>query len=87
MRYEDRRELAVKAVNRLIADATAGRVVFFGQNKELAEAIAACIRETASPQLQTLKSLIIRGLCSSISRLALLHFTYERLIFRVVCNV
>jgi hypothetical protein len=54
MRYEDRRELAVKAVNRLIADVEAKRLL---ENKELAEVIAACIRETASPQL---KSLIIR---------------------------
>jgi len=40
MRYEDRRELAVKAVNRLIADVEAKRLL---QNKELAEVIAACI--------------------------------------------
>ena len=55
MRYEDRRELAVKAVNRLIADVEAKRLL---QNKELAEVIAACIRETASDQLQALKWLL-----------------------------
>jgi hypothetical protein len=52
-----RRELAVKAVNRLIADVEAKRLL---ENKELAELIAACVRETALDQLQTLKSLIIR---------------------------
>jgi len=55
MRYEGRRELAVKAVNRLIADVEAKRLL---QNKELAEVIAACIRETASDQLQALKWLL-----------------------------
>jgi len=37
---EERRELAVKPVNRLIADAEAKRLL---ENKELAETIAACI--------------------------------------------
>ena len=46
---------AVKAVNRLIADVEAKRLL---ENKELAEVIAACIRETASDQLQTLKWLL-----------------------------
>ena len=63
---EERRELAVKAVNRIIADAeeTASfrRYVVpdarLRENKELAEIIAVCIRETALPQLQTLKRLL-----------------------------
>jgi hypothetical protein len=55
MRYEDRRELAVKAVNRRIADVEAKRLL---ENKELAETIAVCIRESALPQLQTLKWLL-----------------------------
>ena len=63
---EERRELAVKAVNRLIADAeeTASfrRYVVpdarLQENKELAETIAVCIRETALPQLQSLKQLV-----------------------------
>ena len=52
---EERRAIAVKAVNRLIADAEAKRLL---GNKELAETIAVCIRETALPQLQTLKWLL-----------------------------
>ena len=63
---EGRREVAVKAVNRLIADAeeTASfrRYVVpdarIHENKELAEIIAVCIRETALPQLQSLKRLL-----------------------------
>jgi hypothetical protein len=63
---EERREVAVKAVNRLIADAeeTASfrRYVVpdarMRENKELAEIIAVCIRETALPQLQSLKRLL-----------------------------
>lgn len=39
---EERRELAVKAVKRLIADAEAKRLL---ENQEVAETIAACIRE------------------------------------------
>jgi hypothetical protein len=56
---EEKRELAVKAVNRLIADAEESasfrRYVVpdarLRENKELAEIIAVCIRETALPQL------------------------------------
>src|SRR6266478_2579404 len=63
---EERRELAVKAVNRLIADAEESasfrRYVVpderLRENKELAEIIAVCIRETALPQLQTLQRLL-----------------------------
>ena len=63
---EERRGLAVKAVNRLIADAeettSFRRYVVpdarLRENKELAETIAVCIRETALRQLQTLKRLL-----------------------------
>jgi hypothetical protein len=63
---EEKRELAVKAVNRLIADAEESasfrRFVIpdarLRENKELAETIAVCIRESALPQLQTLKWLL-----------------------------
>jgi len=63
---EERRELAVKAVNRLIADAEESasfrRYVVpderLRENKELAEIIAVCIRETALSQLQTLQRLV-----------------------------
>ena len=59
---EERRELALKAVNRLIADAEESasfrRYVVpdarLCENKELAEIIAVRIRETALPQLRTL---------------------------------
>ncbi len=52
---EQRRELAVKAVNRLIADSEAKRLL---ENKELAETIAACIREADERQLRSLKWLL-----------------------------
>ena len=52
---EERRAIAVKAVNRLIADAEAKRLP---ENKELAETIAGCIGESGSRQLQTLKWLL-----------------------------
>ena len=52
---EERRAIAVKAVNRLIADAEAKRLP---ENKELAETIAVCIGESGSRQLQTLKWLL-----------------------------
>ena len=52
---EERRELAVKAVNRLIADAEAKRLL---ENKELAETIAACIREAGERHLRALKWLL-----------------------------
>ena len=63
---EERRDLAVKAVNRLIADAEESasfrRYVVpdarLRENKELAEFIAVCIRETALPRLQALKRLL-----------------------------
>jgi hypothetical protein len=63
---EARHELAVKAVNRVIADAEESasfrRYVVpdarLRENKELAEIIAVCIRETALPQLQILKRLL-----------------------------
>jgi hypothetical protein len=52
---EERRELALKAVNRLIADAEAKRLL---ENKELAETIAACIGEAGEPRLRSLKWLL-----------------------------
>jgi hypothetical protein len=52
---KERRELAIKAVNRLIADAEAKRVL---ENKELTEIIEACIREAGERHLRTLKWLL-----------------------------
>ena len=52
---EERHALAAKAVNWLIADAVAKRVL---ENKELAETIAACIREADERHLRALKWLI-----------------------------
>ena len=52
---EEIRALSFKAVNELIADAQAGRVK---QNKQLAEVIAGCIRNTTPEQLQTLNRLL-----------------------------
>ena len=52
---EQRRELAVKAVNRLIADAEAKRLL---ENKELTETIAACIGEADEQRLRVLKWLL-----------------------------
>jgi hypothetical protein len=52
---EQRRELAVKAVNRLIADAEAKRLL---ENKELTETIAACIGEADERRLRALKWLL-----------------------------
>jgi hypothetical protein len=52
---EERRSLATKAVNRLIADAEAKRLL---ENKELAEVIAVCIRDTQPKSLRTLKFLL-----------------------------
>jgi hypothetical protein len=44
---EERRALAIKAVNRLIADVEAKRLL---ENKELAETIAVCVRESGEQQ-------------------------------------
>ena len=52
---EERRQLAVKAVNRLIADAEAKRLP---ENKELTETITVCIREAGKRQLRALKWLL-----------------------------
>jgi hypothetical protein len=52
---EERGELAVKAVNRLTADAQAKRLL---ENKELTETIAACIGEADERRLRALKWLI-----------------------------
>jgi hypothetical protein len=50
---EEKRELAVKAVKRYIVPDARLR-----ENKELAEIVAVCIRETVLPQLRTLKRLL-----------------------------
>ncbi len=47
--------LADRAVNELIADSESGRI---RQNRELAEIIMGCIRETAPRHLETLKWLL-----------------------------
>jgi hypothetical protein len=52
---EEIAKLSVRAVNALIADAEAGRLL---NNKELAEVIAGCIRHTDAEQLRTLKQLL-----------------------------
>ena len=52
---EEKHYLAVKAVKRLIADVEAKRL---SENRELTEAIAACIQEAGSPRLKTLKWLM-----------------------------
>ena len=52
---QERRELAAKAVNRLIAVAEAKRLL---ENKEMTETIAACICEASERQLRVLKWLL-----------------------------
>ncbi len=52
---EERRALSIRAVNQLIADVEAGRLM---NNKELAEVIAGCIRHTDQAYLQTLKNIL-----------------------------
>jgi len=52
---EVRKALALRAVNQLIADVEAGRLL---NNKELAEVIAGCIRHTDQGDLQTLKHIL-----------------------------
>jgi hypothetical protein len=52
---EVRKALALRAVNQLIADVEAGRLL---NNKELAEVIAGCIRHTDQGDLQTLKQIL-----------------------------
>ena len=52
---EVRRALSIRAVNQLIADAEAGRLM---NNKELAEVIAGCIRHTDQGDLQALKNIL-----------------------------
>ena len=51
---EERKALSIRAVNQLIADVEAGRLM----NKELAEVIAGCIRHTDQADLQTLKNIL-----------------------------
>jgi hypothetical protein len=52
---EVRKALSVRAVNQLIADVEAGRLV---KNEELAEVIAGCIRHSDQGDLQTLKQIL-----------------------------
>jgi hypothetical protein len=52
---EVRKALALRAVNQLIADVEAGRLL---NNKELAEVIAGCIRHTDQGDLETLKHIL-----------------------------
>ena len=52
---EVRKALAVRAVNQLIADVQAGRLL---KSEELAEVIAGCIRHTDQGDLQTLKQIL-----------------------------
>jgi hypothetical protein len=52
---EERRALSIRAVNQLIADVEAGRLM---NNKELSEVIAGCIRHTDQADLQTLKNIL-----------------------------
>ncbi len=52
---EVRKALALRAVNQLIANVEAGRLL---NNKELAEVIAGCIRHTDQGDLQTLKHIL-----------------------------
>jgi hypothetical protein len=52
---EVRKALSIRAVNQLIADVEAGRLM---KNKELAEVIAGCIRHTDQGDLQTLKQIL-----------------------------
>ena len=52
---KERHALAIEAVNRLIADVEARRLP---ENKEFAEVIAVCVRETLPSHLRTLKWLL-----------------------------
>jgi ketosteroid isomerase-like protein len=52
---EVRKALSIRAVNQLIADGEAGRLV---KNEELTEVIAGCIRHTDQRDLQTLKQIL-----------------------------
>jgi hypothetical protein len=54
---EYRKELAKKAIRRLLADDKSGRLEAVG-NEELAEAIAVCIRESGEQQLRNLEWLL-----------------------------
>ena len=52
---ENRKQFALKAIRRLLADYKSGRLQ---DNAELAEAIAACIRESGEQQLRNLEWLL-----------------------------
>lgn len=51
----ERKALSIRAVNQLIADVEAGRLL---GNKELADVIASCIRHTDQSDLQALKLIL-----------------------------
>jgi ketosteroid isomerase-like protein len=55
---EVRKALSIRAVNQLIADVEAGRLM---KNEELSEVIAGCIRHTDQGDLQTLKQILDQG--------------------------
>ncbi len=55
---EVRKALSMRAVNQLIADVEAGRLM---KNGELTEVIAGCIRHTDQGDLQTLKQILDQG--------------------------
>jgi uncharacterized membrane protein YheB (UPF0754 family) len=52
---ENRNALATKAIRRLLSDYKSGHLE---QNSELAEAVAACIRESGEQQLRNLEWLL-----------------------------
>ena len=60
---EVRKALSVRAVNQLIADVEAGRLM---KNEELTEVIAGCIRHTDQGDLQTLKQILDQHTTPSI---------------------
>ncbi len=60
---EVRKALSTRAVNQLIADVEAGRLM---KNEELTEAIAGCIRHTDQGDLQTLKQILDQRTTPSI---------------------
>jgi hypothetical protein len=62
---DERKALSVRAVNQLIANVEAGRLL---KNKELAEVIASCIRHTDQGDLQTSKLILDRHELEGIAR-------------------
>jgi ketosteroid isomerase-like protein len=60
---EVRKALSIRAVNQLIADVEAGRLM---KNEELTEVIAGCIRHTDQGDLQTLQQILDQHITPSI---------------------